>query len=212
MVCILSLCEVRCLFYRCCWDVCTAPVLFKFRGSVGRNRLDRTQDGTQTRTDPHTHSNTVRGCHKDNALNCGCICTIAPTTYTELRRRVDTYTAADTTAKTKKLKLHRTVFIVRTACCRILGRHTHTLTHSHTSISTVHGCHKGQSLNRGCCCTAAASKYTAFEGWCGTCSRYWYKATERKKAHTHIFGFYMGLVGSSLTERDPLITCQLARL
>ena len=41
-----------------------------------------------------------------------------------------------------------------------------------SSRSTVHVCDTGESLKRDCCCTVAASKYTASEGWFGTGSRY----------------------------------------
>ena len=58
----------------------------------------------------------------------------------------------------------------------------------------------------------AASKYTAFEGWCGTCSRYWYTAAQRTTFFFYILAVFMGLAGSELAESDPVITCQIARL
>ena len=64
-----------------------------------------------------------------------------------------------------------------------------------------------------CLCTVNASKYAALEGWWGTCSRYWYTAAERKKkkhTHTHILRVSMGLVGSSSSESDPVVTCQIS--
>ena len=44
--------------------------------------------------------------------------------------------------------------------------------------STVHGCHEGKSLKRGCCFGVTTSKRTRFEGWCGSCSGY---STRAKK-------------------------------
>ena len=81
---------------------------------------------------------------------------------------------------------------------------------THTSRSTVHGCHTGKSSKRGCSCTVATSKNSAFEGW-------WFSfqvlvhITRAHKKRRH-FGAFMGLIGSSSAESDPVVTCQLARL
>ena len=55
----------------------------------------------------------------------------------------------------------------------------------------------------------AASK-CAFEDWCGTGSRYWYTATERKQKK-NVWGVPMGLVGSSPAESDPVVARQILR-
>ena len=44
----------------------------------------------------------------------------------------------------------------------------------------MHVCHTGKAWKCDCCCTVAASQYTAFEGWCGTRSRYWHAAAEQQ--------------------------------
>ena len=82
----------------------------------------------------------------------------------------------------------------------------HTVTHNQK-----HGyaCHTGKSLKRDCCCTVAASK-CAFEDWCGTGSRYWYTATERKQKN-YVWGVPMGLVGSGSAESDPVVARQILR-
>ena len=90
----------------------------------------------------------------------------------------------------RKLKLKRTlsygIQVIPTVCCEILRWPTL----SHTSRSTIHVCHTGKCLKRGCCCTVSTSKCTAFAAWCGTCSRYyWYTTAERNKKYTHILGF-----------------------
>ena len=47
-------------------------------------------------------------------------------------------------------------------------------------------------LKRGCCCSVASSKYTAFESWCGISSRYWYTAVECVTTKIILFGGFHG--------------------
>ena len=83
---------------------------FEIRGSVGCNRPDRVQDGTQTRTDTHTHKTPFVAATKGIPWNAAAV---APWLLqrTELGGRGDTCTSAatDRTAKIKKLKLNRTL-------------------------------------------------------------------------------------------------------
>ena len=56
------------------------------------------------------------------------------------------------------MELHRSwCFYCNARCLQQDVTHAHIRTHRN-----VHGCHKGESLRRGCCCTVAASKYTVF--------------------------------------------------
>ena len=64
--------------------------------------------------------------------------------------------------------------------------HTHTLTHTQKLFIAAT---KGKCFHLGCCCTAAASKYIHFVGWCGTCSRYSIRA--KNKMYTWYYSVYI---------------------
>ena len=91
--------------YRCRGDncvlhgFCTVPQKIK---GVGCNRLDSGPDGTQTRTEPHTHKITLRCCHNGST----CLKILPLSHHSQHNVRSDTYsTAADRTARTDKHKL-----------------------------------------------------------------------------------------------------------
>ena len=129
--CTYNACERMCdsllVVYPCCWDVCTARVLFKFRGRVGWNRPDCVQDETQVRTDPHTHRE-----HRS---------WLSQREYLEMRRLLHhsfqnvqsledyvIHSCGRQQGKTNTLKLNRTScsWFLRTACCQILAWMIHT--------------------------------------------------------------------------------------
>ena len=113
---------------------------------------------------------------------------VAATTYTYISRLkhdlIHRYTAAaDSTSQKSDIEctalccvptavLPGAEYVVATGtACYNMGSWVRSPARTHTCRSTaVHGCHKGKSLKRGCCCTVATSKYTHFEGRCGTCS------------------------------------------
>ena len=78
-----------------------------------------------------------------------------------------------------------------------------------TRRSTVRGCHKGKRLKGGCCAVAAASdrKSEHYVWWrFGKRENYvWWKLS-------FAFRVCVGLVGSSLSESDPVVIYQFSRL
>ena len=74
--------------------------------------------------------------------------------------------------------------------------------HTHTHGSTVHGCHKGKNLKRGCSCTVAVSKNTAFEGWCGIVAGTGAHQQSAKIIFLTIWGFPVAWL--SLTRRKAI--------
>ena len=132
-------------------------------------------------------------------------------TYKELGGRGDIYTAADSTARIIAEIAPRFVFLIRTACCRIHGWLTHhTRTHAHTSRHRS-WLSQREKVEARLLLYRVASKYTAFEGWRGTCSRYWYTAAERKTKIYYSRGFH-GRGWPWFGESDPVKKSQLARL
>ena len=173
----MSLCEVRCC--------CTAAVGVSVYCAGALKFRKRVQDGTRNmrahREAPFVAVTKGRP---------GSAAAVAATTYKWLGARLDTqiHSSRRQHSTKKWYKLHRSmlcyyivvrVIVVPAACCRILGStaHTHTLTYAEALFTAATN---GKALKHGCCCAVAASRYAHFEGWCGTCSRYWYIAAERK--------------------------------
>ena len=85
-----------------------------------------------------------------------------------------------------------------------------THTHQPTRRSTVHVCHKGKSLKRGCCTVAAAARDEKRENYV------WWRSRKKEnyvwRKLSFVFLVCMGLVGSSWSESDPVVIYQFARL
>ena len=81
-----------------------------------------------------------------------------------------------------------------------------THTHKPTRRSTVRGGHKGKSLKRGCCAVAAAARDEKRENYL------WWRSRKREnyawRKLSFVFRVFMGLVGSSGLESDPVVIYQ----
>ena len=89
-------------------------------------------------------------------------------------------------------------------------RSSGTRTHAHepTRRSTVHGCH-GKNLRRGCGTVATRARDENRENYV------WWRSRRQSyvwRNLSFVFRVCMGLVGSSLSERDPVVIYQFSRL
>ena len=128
---------------------------------------DCVQDGTRKCTGTHTHQNAPSWLPQREYLEIRLLLHHGSHSGKSLKDR-EIHTQQQQTAQRKHRSWNWTAL-----CFWFLLLAVKSLDGTQTS-RRVHVDHTGKSLDRGCCCTVAASKYAAFEGWFSSRNRFFF--------------------------------------